>query len=344
MEFEFNNLLGFINSEEEFRNMLCLYKMSLEDRQDKLVIKKDSAFYFYNVHYYTTIVSVRSYIKKLREEFNILIEDKNFYIIDVDKNKLKELVDEYEYQIQLKVLEKERPNLTIRGYLKNCPINTKSGYSETLIKYVYIDNEILNILYKNKSKYAVYVYGILKFISCRLIEEKEFINISFQAIGNMFGINQSTVKEILKSLMNEGVIIRRTVFMSEHKGNYYYEYKIIKNIKMINYNLKEEVLEYKNINKRETLKNNPNIFYTVYEITDLTNGMKYIGKHKTDNLNDGYMGSGRLLKQNIKIKGIENFTKKILHLCKNEQHMAEMERLEIEKVKAYDNDMYYNLL
>ena len=52
MIFKFNNLLGFINSEEEFRIMLCLYKMSLEDRQDKLVIKKDSAFYFYNVHYY----------------------------------------------------------------------------------------------------------------------------------------------------------------------------------------------------------------------------------------------------------------------------------------------------
>ena len=55
------------------------------------------------------------------------------------------------------------------------------------------------------------------------------------------------------------------------------------------------------------------------------------------------MGSGRLLKQNIELKGIENFTKKILHFCKNEKHMSEMEKLEIEKVKAYDNDMYYNL-
>lgn len=85
------------------------------------------------------------------------------------------------------------------------------------------------------------------------------------------------------------------------------------------------------------------IYYTVYEITDLTNGMKYIGKHKTNNLDDMYMGSGRLLKQNQEIKGIENFTKKILHLCKDEQHMAEMEAMEIEKVKAYENNMYYNL-
>ena len=81
------------------------------------------------------------------------------------------------------------------------------------------------------------------------------------------------------------------------------------------------------------------IYYIVYEITDKTNGMKYIGKHKTTNINDGYMGSGRLLKQNQEIKGIENFEKKILHLCKNDKHMAEMEAMEIEKVKAYENNM-----
>lgn len=99
--------------------------------------------------------------------------------------------------------------------------------------------------------------------------------------------------------------------------------------------------------KEECIKEkskSPKMYYTVYEITDLTNGMKYIGKHMTDNLEDSYMGSGRLLKQNQEIKGIENFTKKILHLCKNEQHMNEMERLEIEKVKAYENNDYYNLM
>ena len=104
--------------------------------------------------------------------------------------------------------------------------------------------------------------------------------------------------------------------------------------------------EIKRRNERLIEKQNQSskmMYYIVYEITDLTNGMKYIGKHKTTNINDGYMGSGRLLKQNQEIKGIENFTKKILHLCKNDKHMAEMEAMEIEKVKAYENNMYYNL-
>ena len=333
----FENLLGFIKDEEEFRDILCLYKMSLEDRQDKLVIKKEGMFYNYNVYYYSTLERIRSCIKRLRE-IGLLIEDKFMMFININKKELKELVDDYEYNIQLKLLENKKPTLTIKGYLINNPCNSNS---KATTKFLFIDNEILNILNRNRSSYAIYVYGVLKFMSCRLSEEKEFIKGSISAIGHMFGISSNTVKEILKSLIYEGIIVRRKILT---KRSYYYEYKIIDDIKMINHNLEEEVIEYNGNFKRKTLKNNPNIFYTVYEVTDLTNGMKYIGKHKTDDLNDGYMGSGRLLKQNINEKGVENFTKKILHFCKNEQHMAEMERLEIEKVKAYDNDMYYNLM
>lgn len=82
----------------------------------------------------------------------------------------------------------------------------------------------------------------------------------------------------------------------------------------------------------------------VYIITDLTNNMKYIGKHSTNNLDDGYMGSGILLKEAQRNKGIENFKKDILHMCKTEGEAFKMERKEINKVKAYENDMYYNLV
>ena len=54
--------------------------------------------------------------------------------------------------------------------------------------------------------------------------------------------------------------------------------------------------------------------------------MIYIGKHKTKNPNDDYMGSSRRLKEDIDRYGIENFKKEILFDYDNYKAMNDKER------------------
>ena len=79
----------------------------------------------------------------------------------------------------------------------------------------------------------------------------------------------------------------------------------------------------------------------IYLITNKINGKIYIGKHSTDKLNDGYMGSGKLIKKAIQKYGIENFTKEYLAFCDTEEKLNWLERFYIKKYKA--REAGYNL-
>lgn len=52
--------------------------------------------------------------------------------------------------------------------------------------------------------------------------------------------------------------------------------------------------------------------YYIYRITNLINGKTYIGQHRYEKLDDGYMGSGVLILKAIKKHGKENFKKDII--------------------------------
>lgn len=54
--------------------------------------------------------------------------------------------------------------------------------------------------------------------------------------------------------------------------------------------------------------------------------MIYIGKHKTNNINDAYMGSSKRLKEEIKKRGLERFKKEILFDFDNYEEMNNKER------------------
>jgi hypothetical protein len=67
-------------------------------------------------------------------------------------------------------------------------------------------------------------------------------------------------------------------------------------------------------------------FNYVYKITNIVNDKIYIGVHRTDNLNDNYMGSGKILKRSINKYGIENFKKEIIKKFKTYKEALEYEK------------------
>ena len=68
------------------------------------------------------------------------------------------------------------------------------------------------------------------------------------------------------------------------------------------------------------------MYYTVYKIMNKINSRQYIGVHKTKNLADGYMGSGKTLKNHQKKYGLDHFEKEILFVYDNPEDMYEKEK------------------
>lgn len=80
----------------------------------------------------------------------------------------------------------------------------------------------------------------------------------------------------------------------------------------------------------------------VYLTTNLITGKCYVGSHETNNLLDGYIGSGSYFKNSVKKYGKDNFKREILESCKEIKEARLLEELYINKHKTlYPNG--YNM-
>ena len=80
----------------------------------------------------------------------------------------------------------------------------------------------------------------------------------------------------------------------------------------------------------------------IYETTNLINGKKYIGKHKSDKFDKNYYGSGVSFKQDLEKYGKENFKTIVLEEVEDLDILSERETNWIEAANAVRSNKYYN--
>jgi len=83
-------------------------------------------------------------------------------------------------------------------------------------------------------------------------------------------------------------------------------------------------------------------YFYFYKITNNINNHFYYGIHSTENLNDGYMGSGKRLHYAYNKYGIENFSKEIIKFFNSEEEAFEYES-EIVNENLIKNPNCYNI-
>ena len=89
------------------------------------------------------------------------------------------------------------------------------------------------------------------------------------------------------------------------------------------------------MSKDNTLK-----YHYFYKITNNINGHFYYGVHNTNNINDGYMGSGTRLHYAYKKYGIENFSKEILKYFESSDDAFQYESEMVTEDLIFNPDCY----
>lgn len=81
-------------------------------------------------------------------------------------------------------------------------------------------------------------------------------------------------------------------------------------------------------------------FYILYKTTNLVNDKTYIGIHKTNNLDDGYLGSGFALLEAVDKYGKEKFKREVLEFCNSYEELLELEKLYVDSDWVRDKSNY----
>lgn len=81
-------------------------------------------------------------------------------------------------------------------------------------------------------------------------------------------------------------------------------------------------------------------YYTVYKTTNIINNNYYIGVHKTKDINDSYLGSGKILKQAIQKYGLDNFVKEILYIFDTPEKAYDKEKEIVNEIFVKEETTY----
>ena len=87
----------------------------------------------------------------------------------------------------------------------------------------------------------------------------------------------------------------------------------------------------------------PKTIHYLYKTTCLISGRFYIGVHSTNKIDDGYMGSGNLLRYSLRKYGIHNHMKEIMEFFDNRELLIEREK-EIVNSDLIINESCMNLV
>ena len=108
------------------------------------------------------------------------------------------------------------------------------------------------------------------------------------------------------------------------------------------------IITFTNEREVKALETNENIevlnpYGFIYITTNMINGKKYIGQRRFKNNWQDYLGSGVLLKEQLRKYGKENFTRKIIAIAYSRKELNDLEVEFIKNHDAVNSGDYYNL-